>query len=99
MIASSEEFGNLCSSIYDANSRAFSNSGRKPTEVWLGPKEAKILEEEIKRHHVVHGASPQVSTGFAATRANMEGIKIAGLFVQLMVKDGVRVGTTWPKQS
>lgn len=99
MIASSEEFSNLCSSIYGAHARAFSTSGEKPTEVWLGPREAKILEEEIKRQHVVHGASPQVSTEFAATRANMEGVQIAGLYVRLMVKDGVRVGTTWPKES
>lgn len=70
--------------------------GIQPTEVWLGPKEARILEVEMNwqsaEGRLVHTNENQS----VMILGNMEGAKLMGLRVRLMVKDGIRVGTSFP---
>ena len=71
-------------------------AGIQPTEVWLGPKEARILEVEMNwqsaEGRLVHTNANQS----AMIRGDMEGAQLMGLRVRLMAKDGVRVGISWP---
>jgi hypothetical protein len=71
-------------------------AGIQPTEVWLGPKEARNLEVEVNwqsaEGRIVHTNENQS----AMIRGDMEGAQLMGLRVRLMAKDGVRVGISWP---
>lgn len=71
-------------------------AGIQPSEVWLGPKEARILEVEMNwrsaEGRLVHTNENQS----AMIRGDMEGVQLMGLRVRLMAKGGVRVGISWP---
>jgi hypothetical protein len=71
-------------------------AGIQPSEVWLGPKEARILEVEMNwqcvEGRLVHTNANQSTM----IRGDMEGAQLMGMRVRLMAKDGVRVGISWP---
>jgi hypothetical protein len=71
-------------------------AGIQPTEVWLGPKEALILEVEMNWQEQEGRLRHTNANQSAMIRGDMEGAKLMGLRVRLMVKDGVRVGISWP---
>ena len=73
-------------------------AGVQASEVWLGPKEARVLEVEMNwqdaEGRLVHTHANQS----AMIRADMEGAQLMGLRVRLAAKDGVRVGVSWPNE-
>jgi len=90
-LASSALFGLVRDGMMQA-----SRAGVQACEVWLGPKEARVLEVEMNwqdaEGRLVHTNANQS----ALIRAEMEGAQLMGLRVRLAAKDGVRVGVSWP---
>lgn len=71
-------------------------AGIQPTEVWLGPREARILEVEMNWQGKEGRLRYTNENASAMIRGDMEGAQLHGLRVRLMAKDGVRVGISWP---
>lgn len=74
-------------------------AGIQPVEVWLGPKEARILEVEMNRQsaegRLVHTNANQS----AMIVGDMDGAQLMGMRVRLMARDGVSVGISWPNKA
>jgi len=73
--------------------------GIQPTEVWLGPKESRILEVEMNWQEQEGRLRHTNANQSAMIRGDMEGAQLMGLRVRLMAKDGVRVGISWPNSA
>lgn len=74
-------------------------AGVQACEVWLGPKEARILEVEMNWQDA-EGRLPHTNANDSALiRGTMEGVQLMGLRVRLMEENGVSVGITWPNNS
>lgn len=86
----------LFRAVAEAQDHFIYTHNKPPQEVWLGPKEARILEVEINWQDaeglIVHTNKNQS----AMIRGSMEGAQLMGLHVRLMVADGVQVGISWP---
>lgn len=61
-------------------------SGIEPTEVWLGPGECAVLDEEVRSAFYVRHSS----LGKALTN------EVRGLLIRRSLEPGVRVGVTFP---
>jgi hypothetical protein len=67
--------------------------GFDPTEVWLGPKEAKIIEDWFKNEEKMNRIR-YTEKMMVEGKPGIEHAIFMGLTIRLMVSDGVRVGTT-----
>ena len=90
---------NAFSELSDRIQALFSASvwkGYQPTEVWLGPEEARIFEVETNwqiNEGRLYASGPTVR---AVIRGDIEGAEIFGMVIRLMVKPGIRVGYSLP---
>lgn len=89
------KFAALCGLVRDGMLAA-TRAGIQASEVWLGPKEAQILEVEMNWQFVEGRLIPNNANQSAMIRGDMEGSQLMGLRVRLMVKNGVLVGISWP---
>ena len=85
---------NLGKIVDDAKEEAESK-GVRPTEVWVGPREARALLVELNWQNAEARFSGDMKVLNAIISGNIEGQLFAGLRVRLMQKDGVRVGASY----
>ena len=72
------------------------HAGVQASEVWLGPKESRVLEVEMNWQHLEGRLRSTIANDAAIIRGDMDGSQLMGMRVRLAVKDSVRVGVSWP---
>ncbi len=74
---SEQEFADLISTVRDRKTEAV-RAGLPPSEVWLGPKEARIFEVEMNWQSVEGRLIPSSANASAMISGDMEGAQLMG---------------------
>jgi len=71
--------------------------GFSPTDLWLGPEQAKTVENEFQHMLDTGQHFNPIIHKYHITRGTIEGQRIMGLKIRLMLADGIQVGISFPK--
>lgn len=91
---SARDFGQLVTAIIEAKTMAIER-GHEPTDVLLGPREARIFEVEMNWKSLEPSPDFRHENKRALFSGNMDGFIIHGLRIRTMKQDGLRVAITF----